>query len=156
MGKQIKQTLKSAQVADFAKHAQKVRDAHLRKAKAYQLPVKAHTSTNAKIALAVSVIYSSVALGAVLATLAHSVAYSKSETYRKKVDAKRKKADIWADSTAEKANSVAEDFKGKTSVAANEAVNKAEESAELTKAKADEKVAAATARVNTAAKKAQE
>lgn len=93
----------------------------------YQLPVKAHTSSNAKAALAVTFIYSVVALAGVGVLVARELKRGKKDDVWTvdKEDVSKKASDL-----KKKASSVVEDLAGKAQKVADDATDTAKDKAD--------------------------
>ena len=99
--------------AELLKQLAKAKAVNLKKAKAYQLPVKAHTSNTAKLAIGIAVIQSSIALTVLTAAIIHKVAYKKNADYRAKVDRKAQETDLWVDDAKKDVADVADKAEAK-------------------------------------------
>jgi len=131
-----KKVLDAATIAAIAKHAGKFKDAHDKKLRSYQLPVRAHTSPLAKAAIIVSLVTSTVTFGVVVAGAVHKAAYKKNPDYRKKADEKS----LWVESKVEEAKNEAGDAYDRAKVKVDEVADKAKDQAnDVAKAAAKKK-----------------
>lgn len=113
---------------DFAKNLAQHVDAKktlvFKDLKGYQLPVQAHTSQNAKLAIGFSVVTSVVALTAVTALLAHKVLYRKLPEYRTAFDVKATETEKWVEEQKAEAEKAAATVKKKASKVVDEVAEK--------------------------------
>lgn len=109
---------------EITKHVNDKKTIVLKDLKGYQLPVQAHTSNNAKLAIGFSLVASVVALTAVTAMVAHKVLYRKLPEYRSAFDTRAVEAEKWVDEKAEDVVHIVAEGKKKATKAVDATVAK--------------------------------